>query len=69
MSQAWLAGMLKNQRNKFRIENSGQKVNNLIGGLVADQAGEIFELDGYAAVGMEGPILESLSVNQTRNIP
>jgi pyruvate-formate lyase-activating enzyme len=56
-------------KNKYRIENSGQEINKLIGGLVADQDGEIFELDGYAAVGMGGPILESLSVNKTRKIP
>ena len=61
--------MPQNQKNKYRIENSGQKADNLIGGLVADQSGEIFELDGYAAVGMEGPILDSLSVDQTRKIP
>ena len=61
--------MWLNEKNKYRIENSGQKANKLIGGLVADQDGEIFELDGYAAVGMGGPRLELLSVNQTRKIP
>lgn len=48
---------------------SYQKATKLIGGLVADQAGDIFELDGYAAVGMDGPFLEPLSVKQTRKIP
>jgi pyruvate-formate lyase-activating enzyme len=37
--------------------------------VVANQAGEIFELDGYAAVGMDGPLLKPLAVNQTRKIP
>lgn len=37
--------------------------------VVANQAGEIFELDGYAAVGMAGTLLKPLSVNQTRKIP
>ncbi|MGD9302100.1 MAG: radical SAM protein, partial [Desulfobacterales bacterium] len=37
--------------------------------LVANRAGEIFELDGYAAVGMAGPILSPLTVNQTQSLP
>ena len=41
----------------------------LLTALVANQAGEIFELDGYAAVGMAGPRLDTLSKNQTRSMP
>jgi molybdenum cofactor biosynthesis enzyme MoaA len=41
----------------------------LLTALVANQAGEIFELDGYAAVGMAGPRLEPLSKEQTCNMP
>ena len=37
--------------------------------LVANQAGEIFELDGYAAVGMEGSLMKPLSIKQTHRIP
>ena len=37
--------------------------------VVANQAGEIFDLNGYAAVGMSGRFLEPLSVEQTRNMP
>jgi pyruvate-formate lyase-activating enzyme len=37
--------------------------------LVANEAGEIFELDGYAAVGMAGPRLTPLTVDQTRPLP
>jgi molybdenum cofactor biosynthesis enzyme MoaA len=37
--------------------------------LVANDAGEIFELDGYAAVGMAGPQLTPLSVDQTHPLP
>jgi pyruvate-formate lyase-activating enzyme len=37
--------------------------------VVANQAGEIFDLNGYAAVGMSGRFLEPLSLEQTRNIP
>ena len=37
--------------------------------VVANQAGEIFDLNGYAAVGMSGRLLEPLSLEQTRNMP
>jgi hypothetical protein len=37
--------------------------------LVANAAGEIFELDGYAALGMEGPTYTPLRTSNTRNIP
>jgi molybdenum cofactor biosynthesis enzyme MoaA len=37
--------------------------------LVASEAGEIFELDGYAAVGMAGAQLAPLTVVQTRRLP
>lgn len=41
----------------------------LLTALVANGAGEIFELDGYAAVGMAGSKLVPLTVGQTRNLP
>jgi molybdenum cofactor biosynthesis enzyme MoaA len=41
----------------------------LLTALVANQAGEIFELDGYAAVGMAGPFLEPLTKEQTCSMP
>ncbi|MGD8645095.1 MAG: radical SAM protein [Desulfobacterales bacterium] len=41
----------------------------LLTALVANQAGEIFELDGYAAVGMAGPRLEPLSKEQACTMP
>ena len=41
----------------------------LLTALVANGAGEIFELDGYAAVGMTGPVFAPLTVDQTRNLP
>lgn len=37
--------------------------------VVANGAGEIFELDGYAAVGADGPIVAPLGVVQTLNLP
>jgi len=41
----------------------------LLTALVANRNGEIFELDGYAAVGMAGTLLTPLSVAHTRNLP
>ena len=41
----------------------------LLTALVANQAGEMFELDGYAAVGMAGPLLAPLSKEQTCSMP
>ena len=38
-------------------------------GVVADAAGNIFELDGYAAVGMSGTLLVPLTRKKTINMP
>ena len=46
-----------------------KKNSHLLTALVANQAGEIFELEGYAAVGMAGPRLEPLSRAQTCRMP
>ncbi len=42
---------------------------NLLTALVANGDGEIFELDGYAAVGMAGPLLTPLTFDQTLELP
>jgi len=41
----------------------------LVTALVANSAGEIFELEGYAAVGMAGSTRVPLTLNQTRSMP
>jgi molybdenum cofactor biosynthesis enzyme MoaA len=41
----------------------------LVTALVANSVGEIFELDGYAAVGMAGTIRVPLTLDHTRNMP
>jgi molybdenum cofactor biosynthesis enzyme MoaA len=46
---------------------NGEK--SLLTALVANRSGEIFELDGYAAVGMAGEQVQPLSVDDTRNLP
>ena len=51
------------------MPKSHQTTSPLLTALVANQAGEIFELDGYAAVGMAGPRLAPLSRAQTCRIP
>jgi pyruvate-formate lyase-activating enzyme len=53
----------------MNIKKSANQHDHQITALVANQAGEIFELDGYAAVGMAAQTLQPLSVGQTRNIP
>jgi molybdenum cofactor biosynthesis enzyme MoaA len=53
----------------MNLKKPANQHNHQITALVANQAGEIFELDGYAAVGMAARTLQPLSVSQTRNIP
>ncbi len=53
----------------MKPKTQANQTNNQITALVANQAGQIFELNGYAAVGMSGPSLEPLSVEHTRNMP
>ena len=48
---------------------SAKKKTDLLTALVANAAGEIFELDGYAALGMEGIRYTPLTTSNTRNIP
>jgi pyruvate-formate lyase-activating enzyme len=43
--------------------------NHLLTALVANGDGEIFELDGYAAVGMAGALLSLLTIDQTLDLP
>ena len=50
-------------------EKSNKDKEVLLTALVANEAGEIFELDGYAAVGMAGSVFTALTVDQTRHLP
>jgi len=50
-------------------EKPAQAKKVLLTALVANGAGEIFELDGYAAVGMAGAEFAPLTMGQTRNLP
>jgi len=50
-------------------EKSNKDKEVLLTALVANQAGEIFELDGYAAVGMAGSVFTALTVDQTHHLP
>jgi len=57
-------GIKKKDQEKSRKNNK-----NLVTALVADRKGRIFELDGYAAVGMAGSSLVPLRVDNTINMP
>ena len=46
-----------------------QKRNQFVTAVVSNKAGEIFDLDGYAAVGMAGPSLIPLTLDDTMNMP
>ena len=46
-----------------------QKKNKFVTAVVSNKAGEIFDLDGYAAVGMAGPSLIPLTLDDTMNMP
>jgi len=51
------------------LTKSSQAKQSLLTALVANRSGEIFELDGYAAVGMAAERLVPLSVEHTRPLP
>jgi pyruvate-formate lyase-activating enzyme len=46
-----------------------QKRKKFVTAVVSDKAGEIFDLDGYAAVGMAGSSLVPLTLDETMNMP
>ena len=48
-------------------QKSGKKKKPLVTAVVANQTGEIFDLEGYAAVGMNGPSLVPLTLDETSN--
>ncbi len=51
------------------MKKSSHAKKSLLTALVANQAGEIFELDGYAAVGMADERIEPLAVEATGSLP
>jgi pyruvate-formate lyase-activating enzyme len=53
----------------IRAKKSNNKKDALLTAVVANRDGEIFELEGYAAVGMAGPNLVPLTADQTVNMP
>jgi len=52
----------------LRLKSTKKKID-LLTALVANAAGEIFELEGYAAVGMAGTTLIPLTLKNTRGMP
>lgn len=53
----------------MKAKPSNSQTSKYIIGLVANQAGEIFELDGFAAVGMANSALVPLTLKDTANLP
>lgn len=53
----------------MQLEKTLDRQKNQLTAVVANQAGEIFEMEGYAAIGMSGRALEPLTVEQTRKMP
>jgi len=51
------------------LKKTPKGTKSLLTALVANRSGEIFELDGYAAVGMAHQRVQPLSVADTRNLP
>lgn len=51
------------------LKKSDPKNTTLLTAVVANRAGEIFELEGYAATGMAGQMLHPLQLKTTRKIP
>ncbi|MEE8399633.1 MAG: radical SAM protein [Desulfobacterales bacterium] len=51
------------------MKKKGRKKQRLITAVVANPEGEIFELEGYAAVGMAGPSLVPLTKDDTVDLP
>ncbi len=58
-----------NLRMKKARKKTDKDNHSMITALVANPAGKIFELDGYAAVGMAGPPMTPLRLDNTRNMP
>lgn len=54
---------------KPRKTRKNRKTPEFLTALVANANGEIFDLEGYAAVGSDGPLLEPLTTATTHNLP
>lgn len=57
------------QHRKFSADSTRKNMMDLLTSLVADSQGKIFELDGYASVGMAGQRLVPLTTEQTQPMP
>jgi pyruvate-formate lyase-activating enzyme len=54
---------------KQKMNRLHKKFPSLLTAVVAGVSGEIFELEGYAAVGMDGEVLVPLTAGQTQRLP
>jgi pyruvate-formate lyase-activating enzyme len=67
--EVWVQGSAFMGMTNIKSKKPAEKKNRLITAVVANPAGEIFELEGYAAVGMAGSLYSSLTLDQTINLP
>lgn len=61
--------VLKSKNVKLVGASSMQKGKKFVTAIVSNKAGEIFDLDGYAAVGMAGSSMVPLTLGDTTNMP
>jgi len=61
--------MRKPKRKTKRNRRTGSKSPELLNAVVANEQGEIFDLEGYAAVGADGPIISHLTSANTLELP
>jgi pyruvate-formate lyase-activating enzyme len=63
----------RNKKDGFARKHKGShprdKTRSLLTAVVAGASGEIFELEGYAAVGMDGELLTPMTAEQTQRLP
>jgi pyruvate-formate lyase-activating enzyme len=61
--------MTQSKRHRERKKPEDRKPSELLTAVVANAKGEIFDLEGFAAVGADGPLLNSLSTGNTIAMP
>lgn len=61
--------MKKTKRGFKKRTLTGSQKPDILSALVANENGEIFDLDGYAAVGADGPLLSHLTAGNTIELP
>ncbi len=61
--------MKKKSLNKNPTNKNKKQPNHPVTAVVADKDGQVFDLEGYAAVGSNGPVLSTLNEKNTLSLP